>query len=108
MRIYCLALTVLLSACSTSYGPGTDSNGFGYADRKIESDRYAIQVKVNNISDKADARNFFDKRASELCGGARYEIVRIKEDSVKMTSRGVLGENVYDFPFVDGEVRCIK
>lgn len=70
-RICALAicgLTLLSCATPVTYGP-IGATGFGYSDARNADGSYT--VRVVSVS-QAQAHEFWDRRATELCGGADY------------------------------------
>lgn len=105
-----------LAGCVTpaTYGPiGGESGGFGYSDTHNADGSYTIRVVAQNT---AQAHEFWDRRAAELCGGSNYrKIIYRAHIPVVSTSGYVAGANgyggsytqdVYGAPVLEGYARC--
>ncbi|HEY8084461.1 MAG TPA: hypothetical protein VIE69_02525 [Methylophilaceae bacterium] len=100
--LFCI---LLVTACSTSYGPRGATGG--YDDKELEPGVYKITSVVNAHTPKEKAEEYWNKRASELCHGRPYD----HDEQLSTISRtdfnryaGELQEHV--FPYVTGIAKC--
>jgi len=64
-----ITTTLGLAACSsgpTPYQPGAGRGDTGYAESKIENDRYRISFKGNSLTERETVENYLLYRAAEL------------------------------------------
>ncbi len=64
-----LTATIAIAACSTGptpYQPGGGRGDAGYAESKIENDRYRISFKGNSLTERETVENYMLFRAAEL------------------------------------------
>lgn len=75
---------VLLGACMTvEYAPMADQNGFGYRDHRNDDGSYTVLVVLPEHANPAQAREFWDMRAAEICpDGYRHNIFRAERPTV--------------------------
>jgi len=67
------AIAVGISGCST-YKPRADGFGkMGYEEQKLDDDTYILSYYGSSMDDEKDVREKWNKRASELCGGEKYQ-----------------------------------
>jgi len=115
-RIGALAVTAFaLSGCVTppTYGPiGSADNQYGYRDRQNPDGSHTILVVAAGA---AQAHEFWDRRAEEICGSASYDknIFRAEIPVVTTTgyaSNGYSGgsyvQDVYGAFTMEGLLRC--
>lgn len=134
---FSLFAVLVLAGCATSYSPSTDDNAFGYSDHKISNDKYKIKVQVNQFTAKSMAKTYFYRRSAELCGRKftilplkevylsindksvsvedilqylKFEIISLNEseESSNTNNKGVLGGELIQFLFFEGEIQCLK
>src|SRR5689334_5212700 len=96
-----LASSALLAACAsgpTPYQPGAaNSNDRGYAESKIESDRYRISFKGNSMTDRETVENYLLYRAAELTLQNGYDVFTVvnrdtdKDSTIRRTGSGFYG-----------------
>jgi hypothetical protein len=91
-----LAGTTALAACSsgpTPYQPASAAGAYerGYAETKIENDRYRISFKGNSLTDRETVENYLLYRAAELTLQSGYDTFTIvnrdtdKDSSIRRT-----------------------
>lgn len=70
MRKFTMALVLpfLLAACATTppYHPANSGGGYGFAEQKIEADRFRVTFKGNSSTSRQAVENFLLYRAAEL------------------------------------------
>ncbi|MEO0878582.1 MAG: hypothetical protein AAFY22_02615 [Pseudomonadota bacterium] len=76
------ALTVMalgLAACATStpYGPASQGGGYGFAEQRVEENRFRVTFRGNSSTSREQVENFLLFRAAELTvqGGFDHFIV---------------------------------
>lgn len=77
-----------LAGCSTTtpYAPA-DGDGYGYADQKIEDDRYRIVFRGNSLTDRETVETYLLYRAAELTLDAGYDhFIVVEDDTEKKTT----------------------
>lgn len=76
-----IASSAMLAACAsgpTPYQPGAaDSGDRGYAESKIENDRYRISFKGNSMTDRETVENYLLYRAAELTLQNGYDVFTV-------------------------------
>lgn len=74
-----LIFTCLLTACATvpPYHPASGSNGYGYTEQKIESDRYRVTFSGDSSTSRQAVESFLLYRAAEVTieNGADYFVM---------------------------------
>lgn len=66
---FLIVAAALLTACATSsptYGPAASSNGPGYSEMQIESDRYVVTYRAAGAADGGLLQDYALLRAAEL------------------------------------------
>lgn len=71
-KINILLVVSTLVSCQTSYKAKSMLDGLGYQDKKLKDDVYQILYKVNAMTPKQRALDFWHVRATELCGHSNY------------------------------------
>ncbi len=73
-----------LAACATStlYEP-VGSTGYGFAEQKIEEDRYRILFKGNSLTDRETVETYLLYRAAELTVENGYDYFIVVEDETE-------------------------
>lgn len=110
--ILSVAALLTLSSCATPYqaqgGFLSDGRG-GYTDKKISEGKYWIRFLGNGYTEMIVVQQYWEKRASELCGGRPYKKVANPNYEEK-TDYGYANGTVYvsrhKFPTVEGIVEC--
>jgi hypothetical protein len=76
-----LAGVTTLGACTTGptpYQPGAaDSADRGYAESRIENDRYRVSFKGNSMTDRETVENYLLYRAAELTLQTGYDVFTV-------------------------------
>lgn len=93
-----MAVIVGLSACasSTPYGPTTTSNGYGFSEQRIESNRYRVTFRGNSLTSREQVENYLLYRAAELTLQDGYDyFTMVKDDTEKSTSYRNVGAPNY-------------
>lgn len=109
LRIATTAITlVVLSACATPYqAMGTSG---GYEERKLADDRYLVRFLGNGFTDKEVVRQYWERRAGELCGGRPFKAEASQGTSERM-GMVIVGASAYatrnKFPTMEGVVECL-
>lgn len=75
-----IALSLILSACATKYGPS--GLGGGYSDQKIDEDSYIVSFHGNGYASEERVWNFWIYRCAELTKqkGFDYFLLRKADD----------------------------
>lgn len=105
-----------LLGCVTpiAYGPmSAESRGFGYSDMRNADGSYTVRVVAGS---GAQAHEFWDRRAAELCGGANFRknIFRAHIPVVTYTGYasgpygygGSYTQDAYGAPILEGYLHC--
>ena len=73
-----------LAACATStlYEP-VGSTGYGFAEQKIEDDRYRILFKGNSLTDRETVETYLLYRAAEITVENGYDYFTVVEDETE-------------------------
>ena len=102
------SVIAFLLSCSTSlpyresyenrYGLPTT----GYKSKEVASGVYEIKVLAYSSTSEKEVMYIFHKRASELCGSQRYNVLRYEQQLLLIThvSRKYPGDDVA------GEIKC--
>ena len=104
LPLLAVAAAVALSACATStpYQPA-DSYGRGFAEQRLESDRYRVSFAGNTLTPRETVENYLLYRAAELTVQNGYDHFIIVEGDVdsktsfRTYSQGYYG--FYGFPY---------
>ena len=81
-----LAAAGALASCITAeYGPIGANNGYGYSDAQNADGSYTIRVVAMH---PAQAHEFWDRRAAELCGSTAYRKNIFRADIPVVTQTG--------------------
>ncbi len=77
MILACCCLAVAACVSSTPYGPAVSNSGFGYADQRIDENRFRVTFRGNSSTPRDTVENFLLLRSAELTveGGYDYFIV---------------------------------
>ncbi|MEM9705261.1 MAG: hypothetical protein AAF850_04200 [Pseudomonadota bacterium] len=80
MRLFfAAAFLATLAACATStpYAPADQGGGYGFAEQRIEDDRFRITFRGNSLTTRETVENFLLYRAAEvtLANGFDYFVV---------------------------------
>lgn len=116
-RAIALAVGVsVLAGCMTpvEYGPiGGENGGFGYSDTRNADGSYTIRVVLPYA---AQSHEFWDRRATELCGGPNYRKIIYRAHIPVVTTTGYAAgpngygssytQDVYGAPVLEGYARC--
>lgn len=92
------AALALLGACATSaptpYGPA-GAGGYGYAETRVESDRYIVTFSGNSSTTAGQAEGYALRRAAELTLQEGYDWFRVaRRGAVQETKASSSGPNV--------------
>ena len=95
MRLLIIAASVLsLAACATAigtaYGPA-DSKGFGYAETRIEQDRYRVTFAGDGATPPELVEDFALLRTAELAVENGYDWFRVIGRSMDEAEKGGVG-----------------
>lgn len=90
------AALVALAACATEtpYGPAPQDGRYGYAESRIEADRYRVSFSGNSLTDLETVENYLLYRAAELTlqqGGDWFKVVNRDTDS----KTRIVGDSLY-------------
>lgn len=103
----CFALSLSLCACATSYGPQSPLGGTGgYTDKKIAEGKYYIESLTNVPTGPAKALEYWNRRASELCGGKPYTHDAVLSTDRKANYAGPGITTYHNWPLVKGTAIC--
>jgi hypothetical protein len=95
------ALTLAACASSPAYSPAQSANGVGYADQRIENDRFRISYRGAPRMNSADVQDYALMRAAEVTlanGGDWFEVVTADTDADAKRRYNI--ESDYDTRFV--------
>ena len=91
MRLIALPVMFLIAACATvgpaEYGPA-DEDGFGYAEQKIEDDRYRVIYRGSGGMPPELVEDYALRRASELALENGYDWFRVAGRALEGEERG--------------------
>ena len=95
MRLYLLAVAAAaLSACATavgtSYAPA-DKKGYGYAETRIEADRYRVSFAGDGATPVAVVEDYALLRAAELAVENGYDWLRVVGRTLDEDEKGGVG-----------------
>lgn len=67
-RFFVVLSALVLSACAsvTPYQPAAQSGDYGYAERRVEDNRYAITFNGNSLTERETVESYILFRAAEL------------------------------------------
>ena len=95
MRAWTIALVAALAAgCATAVGTAyapADSKGYGYADQRIESDRYRVIFAGDGATPPELVEDFAMLRAAELALANGYDWFRVVGRSMDEEEKGGVG-----------------
>lgn len=94
MRRLSLLLAGFAAACATAIGTAyqpADSNGFGYAEQRVESDRYRVSFAGDGATPPDLVEDFALLRAAELAAAGGYDWFRVVGRSLSADERGGVG-----------------
>lgn len=83
-------LTACVTAVGTDYGPA-DKRGFGYADTRIESDRYRISFAGDGATSREQVEDYALLRAADLAIAGGFDWFRVISRDVVEEKRGGVG-----------------
>jgi len=129
-KVFIFAVVLLMNAgCSgpTPYQKADDRSGLGYSDYQVKDNIYHVSVSGVPVKDKGVYRDYWYRRAKELCEGMgfqEYRIIEYKQDDGDPTAvqksavpfdprdaRYRATESLKDYSrsaSVSGEVECLK
>jgi hypothetical protein len=129
-KVFIFALVVLMNAgCggATPYQKADDHGGLGYSDYQVKDNIYHVFVSGVPVKDKGVYRDYWYRRAKELCEGMgfqEYRVIEYKQDDGDPTpvetsavsfdprdARYRASETLKDYSrsaSVSGEVECLK
>jgi len=82
-----LGLAFVLTACATSTPyQAAQGNGFGYADQRIEKDRYRVTFRGNSSTARETVENFLLFRAAEITLEQGYDHFIVVENDTEAKS----------------------
>ena len=94
-----MSLTLVACATSTPYAPANDRNGYGFAEQRIEDNRFRITFRGNSLTDRETVENFLLFRAAELTLQNNFDyFVVIEGDTEARTSYSTSGAGFYNGP----------
>lgn len=85
-KIFIISLVLLMNAACggpTPYQKADDRGGLGYSDYQVKGNIYHIYVSGVPIKDNTVYRDYWHRRAKELCEGMgfqEYKIIEYKQD----------------------------
>ena len=86
----CIALltgALLLAACGTPTPYQPVSDGHGYADQPLETDRYRVTFSGNSLTSRETVENYLLYRAAEVTLERGFDYFVIAEDDVERNTR---------------------
>lgn len=86
-KVLTILAAATLAACATQtpYGPA-DSRGYGFADQRIERDRYRISFRGNSLTTRGEVENALLLRAAEVTLENGYDhFIVVSDDTEKET-----------------------
>lgn len=90
-RLFVVLCAVALAACATAtpYQPavGGQSAGYGYAEKKIENNRYAITFNGNALTERETVESYLLFRAAELTLEQGYDYFIVAQRATDGASR---------------------
>jgi hypothetical protein len=129
-KVFIFAIVLLMNAgCGgpTPYQKADDRSGLGYSDYQVKDNIYHVSVSGVPVKDKGVYRDYWYRRAKELCEGMgfqEYRIIEYKQDDGDPTAvqksavpfdprdaRYRAPESLKDYSrsaSVSGEVECLK
>ena len=80
-----LILPCVLAACATTppYHPASGSGGYGFAEQKIEADRFRVTFKGNSSTSRQAVENFLLYRAAEITVANGFDYFVITENDTE-------------------------
>lgn len=97
------ALAALVSACATAtpYQPRSGSDGYGFSDQAIESNRARITFRGNTLTDRETVETYMLYRAAELTveRGFDHFIIADRGTDENRRLQGVGGSGFHRYPF---------
>lgn len=91
------ALAVTAAACAqqTAYGPANGRTG--YAEQKIENNRYRVSFSGNSLTERETVETYLLYRAAELTVNSGYDyFIVVQQDTEKSTT---YRSTFYDYPY---------
>ena len=96
--IAAIVAVFFLTACvsSTPYGP-VNGGGFGYADQRIQSDKYRVSFRGNAATRRDTVENFLLLRAAEitLANGFDYFVVEENDTEARSYFTSIYGSSFH-------------
>jgi hypothetical protein len=109
MFVIC-SLPVLVTGCTTGYQNINSFPGLGgYTDELISEGVYKITYLVNANTSSLKAKEFWLRRATELCGSSDYSHdmkLSIKMNQNSGYAGGMVYSSQHEFPLAEGIVKC--
>lgn len=110
-RHYIVALLLItLIGCATPYQKesGLNPTTGGYSDEKISENEYFITFRGNPKTTFEQVESMWNRRAMELCpNGYESDYQRSQSpDHQSVYASGVVIENTYMFPTIEGKATC--
>lgn len=94
MRLVFVAFIALLAACATAVGTdyrAADKKGFGYADQRVEADRFRVSFSGDGATPPELVEDFALLRAAELASANGYDWFRVVARTVDGEEKGGVG-----------------
>ena len=85
-----LGLAACVTAVGTAYAPA-DSRGYGYADTRIEADRYRISFSGDGATPQDVVEDYALLRAADLAIAGGYDWFRVVSRDVAREDKGGVG-----------------
>lgn len=107
LRTFIVTTILALSACAagpTPYQPA-DDNRYGYAEQKLQADRYRVTFSGNELTEKSTVQNYLLFRAAELTLADGYQHFRFLDEQVERIEENdddavvvTVGNGIYRYP----------
>jgi len=100
---------VVFTACATPYQKREIRGGYGYEDVHIKDNIYYVNVQVNGFTGMDTAREYFNRRAKEVCLENGYQDYQISQGKDTSTAPIIVdsGGTLPPQPRIAGYVECL-
>lgn len=93
-RVLIAAAAIMLAACATAVGTAyapADSKGYGYAETRIEADRYRVSFAGDGATPQNVVEDYLLLRAAELAVENGYDWFRVVGRTIDEAEKGGVG-----------------
>jgi len=107
-----IGVILALNGCASNYHKKSPLFGtLGYVNEKIDENSYYLKYKANGFTSIDKTKDFWNRRAQELCGDLKVEAIH-EEKMIRVIYPVFIAKggfyNETEFPEVAGVVKCVN